>query len=85
MKKRGRGIAAMFYPIGFTSYPNPGAAFLKIHQDGTATLSIGTVDVGQGSTTILAQIAAEELGIEFEKVSVIGFRYQARHLSTREP
>ena len=31
MKKRGKGIAAMFYPIGFTSYANPGAAFVKIH------------------------------------------------------
>jgi len=71
MKKRGRGLAAMFYPIGFTSYANPGAAFIKIHQDGSATLSIGTVDVGQGSTTVLAQIAAEELGIDFDKISVI--------------
>ncbi len=61
----------MFYPIGFTSYANPGSAFLKINQDGTAVLSIGTVDVGQGSTTILAQIAAEELGIEYDKISVI--------------
>jgi len=60
----------MFYPIGFTSYPNPGSAFLKINQDGTANLAIGTVDVGQGSTTILAQIAAEELGIEYEKITV---------------
>ena len=67
MKKRGRGIAAMFYPIGFTSYANPGSAFLKINQDGTANLSIGTVDVGQGSTTILAQIAAEELGIDISR------------------
>jgi CO/xanthine dehydrogenase Mo-binding subunit len=60
----------MFYPIGFTSYPNPGSAFLKINQDGTANLSIGTVDVGQGSTTILAQIAAEELGIGYDKITV---------------
>ena len=71
MKKRGRGIAAMFYPIGFTSYANPGTAFLKVNQDGTANLSIGTADVGQGSTTIMAQIAAEELGIEYDKVSVV--------------
>ena len=71
MKKRGKGIAAMFYPIGFTSYPNPGAAFLKVNQDGTANLYIGTADVGQGSTTVLAQIAAEELGVEYDKVTVV--------------
>jgi len=71
MKKRGKGIAAMFYPIGFTSYPNPGAAFLKVNQDGTANLYIGTADIGQGSTTVLAQIAAEELGIDYDKVTVV--------------
>jgi len=71
MKKRGKGIAAMLYPIGFTSYPNPGAAFLKVNQDGTAVLYIGTADIGQGSSTVMAQIAAEELGIEFDKVAVV--------------
>lgn len=71
MKKRGKGIAAMFYPIGFTSYPNPGAAFLKVNQDGTANLYIGTADIGQGSTTVLAQIAAEELGVDYDKVTVV--------------
>jgi CO/xanthine dehydrogenase Mo-binding subunit len=71
VKKRGKGIAAMFYPIGFTAYPNPGAAFVKVNQDGTAHLYIGTADIGQGSTTAMAQIAAEELGIEYEKLTVV--------------
>ena len=71
MKKRGKGIAVMFYPIGFTSYPNPGAAFLKVNQDGTANLYIGTADIGQGSTTVLAQIAAEELGVDYDQVTVV--------------
>jgi nicotinate dehydrogenase medium molybdopterin subunit len=61
----------MFYPIGFTSYPNPGSAFIKVNQDGSAILYIGTADLGQGSTTVLAQIAAEELGISLEKVTVV--------------
>lgn len=71
MKKRGKGIATMFYPIGFTSYPNPGAAFVKVNQDGTANLYIGTADIGQGSTTVMAQIAAEELGILYNQVTVV--------------
>lgn len=61
----------MFYPIGFTSYPNPGSAVIKVNEDGSAILSIGSADIGQGSTTVLAQIAAEELGIEFEKLTVV--------------
>lgn len=71
MKKRGKGIATMFYPIGFTSYPNPGAAFVKVNQDGSAVLYTGATDIGQGSTTVLAQIAAEELGIPYELITVI--------------
>ncbi|HUW64795.1 MAG TPA: molybdopterin cofactor-binding domain-containing protein [Spirochaetia bacterium] len=71
MKKRGKGMACMFYPIGFTSYPNPSAAFVKVNQDGTAVVYTGATDVGQGSTTVLAQIAAEELGITFEQVSMV--------------
>jgi CO/xanthine dehydrogenase Mo-binding subunit len=71
MKKRGKGIACMHYPIGFTSYPNPGTAFVKMHQDGTIVVSTGATDVGQGSTTALAQIAAEELGVPYESVTMI--------------
>ncbi len=71
MKKRGRGIACMIYPIGFTSYPNPGAAFVKVHLDGTVVVLTGATDVGQGSTTALAQIVAEELGVPYEAVTLV--------------
>jgi len=42
-----------------------------IAADGSATLYCSTVDMGQGSTTALAQIAAEALGIEAEAVRVV--------------
>jgi len=71
MKRRGRGIACMWYPIGFTVAANPSAAVVKINEDGTATLLTGTVETGQGSLTILAQIAAQELGIAAEDVHVV--------------
>ena len=71
MKKRGKGVAAMFYPIGGTSSANPAGAFVKVNADGSATLFTGANDIGQGSGTILAQIAAEELGITFDRVKVI--------------
>jgi CO/xanthine dehydrogenase Mo-binding subunit len=71
MKKRGKGIAAMFYPIGGTSYPNPAAAFIKVNRDGTAVLYVGATDIGQGAVTIMGQIAAEELGIESDKIAVV--------------
>ena len=71
MKRRGRGIACMWYPIGFTVSANPSAAVVKVNEDGTATLLTGTVETGQGSLTILSQIAAEELGIATDDVHVV--------------
>jgi CO/xanthine dehydrogenase Mo-binding subunit len=71
MKKRGKGIAAMFYPIGGTSAPNASAIFVKVNGDGSAVLYTGANDVGQGSDTVLAQIAAEELGIGLDRVRVV--------------
>ncbi|HHX11346.1 MAG TPA: molybdopterin-dependent oxidoreductase [Clostridiales bacterium] len=71
MKKRGRGIATMFYPVGFTSYPNPATAFIKMNEDGTVIILTGAKDIGQGSTTILAQIAAEVLGVKYEDITIV--------------
>ncbi|MGZ8263097.1 MAG: xanthine dehydrogenase family protein molybdopterin-binding subunit [Burkholderiales bacterium] len=71
MKRRGRGIACMWYPIGFTVSANPSAATVKVNEDGTATLLTGTVETGQGALTVLAQIAAEELGVATEDVHVV--------------
>ncbi len=66
--KRGRGIA-----IGFKASISPTAsvAIVNLSGDGSCTLYCGTVDMGQGSTTVMAQIAADCLGIEAETVRVI--------------
>jgi len=66
--RRGRGIA-----IGFKASisPTTSVAHIAISADGSCTLYCGTVDMGQGSTTALAQIAAETLGIEAEAVRVV--------------
>jgi CO/xanthine dehydrogenase Mo-binding subunit len=64
-------MACMWYPIGFTVSANPSSAVVKVNEDGTATLLTGTVETGQGSLTILAQIAAQELGIATEDVHVV--------------
>ncbi|HSR33466.1 MAG TPA: molybdopterin cofactor-binding domain-containing protein [Anaerolineae bacterium] len=71
MKKRGRGIACMWYPVGFTVTANPSAVTVKVNEDGTAMLISGTVETGQGSKTVLAQIAAEELGIAPDDVTMV--------------
>jgi CO/xanthine dehydrogenase Mo-binding subunit len=82
MKRRGRGIACMWYPIGFTVSANPSAATVKVNEDGTATLLTGTVETGQGSLTVLGQIAAEALGIATEDVHVVSADTDATPMDT---
>jgi CO/xanthine dehydrogenase Mo-binding subunit len=63
-QKRGIGLGSMWYGIGNTGVQNPSTARIKIDLGGTVTLYTGCADIGQGSTTVLAQIAAETLGIQ---------------------
>jgi len=46
-------------------------ANVAMHGDGSITVYNSTVDMGQGSSTIFSQIAAEELGLPIEKVEVV--------------
>ncbi len=82
MKRRGRGIACMWYPIGFTVAANPSAATVKVNEDGTATVITGTVETGQGALTVLAQIAAEALGIATDDVHVVSADTDATPMDT---
>ena len=61
-------VSGAGYPIYRSDFPHANA-FIRAHEDGTAvTLFIAAADIGQGCDTILPQIAAEELGIEYEDV-----------------
>ncbi|MBC7347649.1 MAG: molybdopterin-dependent oxidoreductase, partial [Clostridia bacterium] len=71
VKKRGVGVGCMWYGIGNTGAPNPAGAFLDFVEDGTVIVLTGCADIGQGSSTVLAQIAAEELGVSLEDVLVV--------------
>lgn len=51
-------------------YIDMGAATIKLNDDGFYNLMVGATDIGQGSDTILAQIAAEALGTTVDKVIV---------------
>jgi CO/xanthine dehydrogenase Mo-binding subunit len=69
--RRGRGIACMMYGIGNTGMQNPSTARVELHLDGSITLYTGAADIGQGSTTVLAQIAAEKLGLKAEDIHMV--------------
>jgi CO/xanthine dehydrogenase Mo-binding subunit len=72
MKKRGVGVASMFYAIGYGfNRPDHAAASIEIADDGSITLLTGCCEIGQGSDTILSQIAAEVIGIDYDDVHII--------------
>jgi len=70
MLVKGKGMGCMWYGIGNTGLPNPAAAFVEVHMDGTVTVLAGAADIGQGSDTVFAQIVAETLGVTYDKVFV---------------
>jgi CO/xanthine dehydrogenase Mo-binding subunit len=67
--KRGKGLACM---IKATITPSISCAALKLNEDSSLSLYSGTVEMGQGSETVLAQIAGEELGIPLHNIQVLG-------------
>jgi CO/xanthine dehydrogenase Mo-binding subunit len=70
-RRRGVGIACMWYGCGNTALPNPSTMRIKLARDGTLTFCNGAVDIGQGSSTVLLQIAAEALGLPFEAFRMV--------------
>jgi nicotinate dehydrogenase subunit B len=51
--------------------PSEVDSFLAIHPDGTVTVYSGKVDVGTGLRIAVAQMAAEELGVRAERITLI--------------
>jgi len=47
-------------------------AMVQVYADGSVSVLSGSTEIGQGSHTILTQIAAEEMGVPLEKVSLVG-------------
>ena len=70
--RRGLGVACFSYATG--TYPvcaeNSGARII-LNQDGSVHVQIGATEIGQGSDTIVAQMAAETIGIPFDQVHVV--------------
>jgi CO/xanthine dehydrogenase Mo-binding subunit len=69
--RRGAGIACMWYGIGNTSLSNPSEMVMGLTRDGRVILFSGAVDIGQGSNTIMLQIAADALGIPVKQIDLV--------------
>ncbi len=72
MKKRGRGIGCNLYGVGYGfNRPDHSAATVEVADDASVCVLTGACDIGQGSDTTMCMIAAEELNVPYEKVSII--------------
>ncbi|HZO95781.1 MAG TPA: molybdopterin cofactor-binding domain-containing protein [Gaiellaceae bacterium] len=71
----GRAQAAGIDPFASPGPGDPNAvdSFLMIHSDNTASLRSGRIELGQGSTTALRTIAAEELDMDTDQIRHIAF------------
>jgi CO/xanthine dehydrogenase Mo-binding subunit/aerobic-type carbon monoxide dehydrogenase small subunit (CoxS/CutS family) len=69
--RHGVGIGAMWYGIGNTSMTNPSTMELTLDPSGVVTLYSGAVDIGQGASTVMVQIAADALGIPARAIRLV--------------
>ena len=63
----GKGVALIVMDSGAVPV---GRSEVRVHGDGSVTVLTGAAELGQGSRTVLAMIAAEELGLPLERVRI---------------
>jgi xanthine dehydrogenase molybdenum-binding subunit len=72
LRRRAVGMATMSLPSGghpaVLEYSN---AFIRLNDDGSAALTVHPVEMGTGILGVLAQIAAEELGLYVQDVHLV--------------
>jgi len=69
---RGVGIASCWYGCGNTGLPNPSTIRIGITSTGHLRIHQGATDIGQGSNTVITQIAADALGLPIGQFEIIG-------------
>jgi xanthine dehydrogenase molybdenum-binding subunit len=66
------GLACAYKNTGLGGGADDAAgAEVEVYPDGTAEVRAGSADLGQGLATVVAQCAAEELGLPYERVRVL--------------
>lgn len=71
--RRGVATCAMVHVSGNRGAKNfdGSAAVIRVHEDGRVFIFSGEANLGQGANTVFATIAAEELGIDIDDVTVM--------------
>ena len=73
--KRGLALTPVKFGISFTNTMlNQAGALVHVYQDGTVHLNHGGTEMGQGLFTKVAQVVAEEFGIDLDRVQITATR-----------
>jgi CO/xanthine dehydrogenase Mo-binding subunit len=67
---RGTGVSSVNYPTGMNLGGDPSQALIHMTTTGNFVVSLASCDLGQGLKTVLAQIAAEALGMPLENIVI---------------
>jgi CO/xanthine dehydrogenase Mo-binding subunit len=70
MKQRGRGVACSWYGIARTAAMDRAAAWVELDDGGTVKVMTGVTELGEGILTVLCQVAADEMGVTPEDVTL---------------
>jgi aldehyde oxidoreductase len=70
-KRRGVGVACMWYGIGNTVIANPSTMRAGLRPDGRIMFYNGAVDIGQGSNTTLLQVLADAVGVPTDSIDFV--------------
>lgn len=67
-KNRGRGISL---GVKSSSTASVSFAIVRLHYDGSASVMSGTSDMGQGARTVFTQLAAQDLDIPMDRITIV--------------
>jgi len=71
--KRGVGLASVIYGVGLggkAPFLDKAGATMKLEPDGSVVVAVGTVEMGQGLTTVMLQLAAEAVGVPVDRIQM---------------
>jgi CO/xanthine dehydrogenase Mo-binding subunit len=72
-RRRGLGISTVMYGVGLggkAPFLDKAGAYMKLEADGSLTIAVGNVEMGQGFTTVVTQIASEAMQIPMKRIHI---------------
>ncbi|MBN1858190.1 xanthine dehydrogenase family protein [Candidatus Bipolaricaulota bacterium] len=73
-RRRGIGISSVMYGVGLggrSPFLDKAGAYVKLEADGSVSIAVGTVEMGQGLIAALTQAASESLELPSDRISIL--------------